>query len=109
MKRFQQTQGWLNIASAMLATASDVLFKTYDTREFCDHPKVDLRIEQLRKCIWELREELLNVRDGLEVEEPIEACNEQTLEERYRMGLMSPEEEMAYIFPKPEKVNELPF
>ena len=106
MKRFAQTRDWLNIAAATIAVSNDAMFKLYDTKELDNYGRAEERIEQLRKQLWALREAVLNVRDALTLEEPNEACNNEVLEERYQMGLMSQEQEADYIFgPK----NEMPF
>lgn len=108
MERFAQTQDWLNIAAATLSTAAEAIYKTYGSGELLNYGRADMRIESLRKKAVELYEEVLNVKAALD--EPVgENEPPEVIEERYQMGLMSPEEEMAYIFPKREEINELPF
>lgn len=106
MKRFAQTRNWLGIAASSIDISNIAMFRLYDTKELDDYGRAEERIEQLRKQLWELREAVLNVRDALTLEEPNEACNDEVLEERYQMGLMSTEQEADYVFgPK----NEMPF
>ena len=108
MSRFAQTQDWLGIAAATLSTASEAIYKTYGSGELLNYERADMRIESLRQKAVELYEEVLNVKAALD--EPVgENEPQEVVEERYQMGLMSPEEEMAYIFPKRENLNELPF
>jgi hypothetical protein len=105
MNQFAQTRDWLAVATMSLEMANSALFKPYDSGELNSFAKVDDRLEELRKQIWTLRNEMVNVREALYADE-LEGLDAGAREELYKMGLMSPEEEADYIFgPK----NEMPF
>lgn len=93
------------MATMSLEMANNAMFKPYDSGELIGHGKLDDRLEELRKQIWVLRNTLVNVTEGLDIEADKKDLTPGALEERYNMGLMSQEEEIEYLFDG----KEIPF